>query len=508
MGLDINHLGSKTQFSPGDNGIYRFDSLTDYLSRRPARYQQFAGTGELDTAVMQAAFYIQDEWRVSPTVTISPGLRYEMALLPDYVTATVPENRFPLATSIPDDKGLIAPRLGVAWALNNSKTVLRAAGGLFYAPPYLPLFEQALLSNGGNPELSSSVVLNGADNIINAFGDQGINLPGAPLGGLPAFTTAQLNAMVSPESRSAGQRAFIFDPNFRLPRAVHLRAAIEQEIAPGMLASLDYTHISTTRMDRVRNINLPTPVADATGRFVYSNLSTTRPFPGFGDVFLTESSARGLYRGMTASVNMRRTNFILDGSYTLSWNHSHDDHERGSFSNGNYDSADDLNNEWGYSTLDQRHQFMANGVFFLPGGLDFAAAMRFNSGRPYSARTGSDSNGDGISNRDRVVHNGRVVQRNTLRNLGYSDVSMRVQKGFTLSNERGRVLLSAELLNVFDFDNVEIGGANQSYGGPSFDAPPGNPNFGKVTNANGDYLTNSTLRSSPFQLQLGLRFEF
>jgi hypothetical protein len=38
--------------------------------------------------------------------------------------------------------------------------------------------------------------------------------------------------------------------------------------------------------------------------------------------------------------------------------------------------------------------------------------------------------------------------------------------------------------------------------------PTSNPNFGKVKNAQGSYLTNSTLRTSPFQLQLGLRFQF
>ena len=91
-------------------------------------------------------------------LTISPGLRYEMALLPDYVSPTVPQNRFPLATHIPDDRKLVAPGIGVAWDIGNrGRTVMRTATGLFYAAPYMPVFEQAILTNGGNPELSSQI---------------------------------------------------------------------------------------------------------------------------------------------------------------------------------------------------------------------------------------------------------------------------------------------------------------------------------------------------------------
>jgi hypothetical protein len=84
---------------------------------------------------------------------------------------------------------------------------------------------------------------------------------------------------------------------------------------------------------------------------------------------------------------------------------------------------------------------------------------------------------------------------------------MRVQKHFTLPNEGGRVSVSAEMFNLFDYDNIEIGSANFTYG-PDLGVPTANPNFGKTKNAQGQYLRNSTLRTSPFQLQLGLRFQF
>jgi len=43
-------------------------------------------------------------------------------------------------------------------------------------------------------------------------------------------------------------------------------------------------------------------------------------------------------------------------------------------------------------------------------------------------------------------------------------------------------------------------------GGLVSQAPPAN--FGQIRDANGNFLLNSTLRTAPFQAQLGLRFQF
>ena len=73
---------------------------------------------------------------------------------------------------------------------------------------------------------------------------------------------------------------------------------------------------------------------------------------------------------------------------------------------------------------------------------------------------------------------------------------------------------SSEIFNAFNFDNVEIGSANMTYGPGTVlsngvlvsQDPPAT--FGQIHDANGNYLTNSTLRSAPFQVQLGVRFQF
>lgn len=513
LGLDANLVKTGMRFNAGYNGIYRFDSLSDYLGRNPAQYQQFAGSGTVDARKDQIAFYLQDEWRALPGFTISPGFRYEMALLPDYHAATVPATRAPQAAGIPNDTEMFGPRLGLAWDVGqNAKTVVRAAAGVFYAPPYISLWEQAILSNGGNPELGSNVVLNGAPTIRNAFQQAGINLTSAPLDHLPIFTIAQLNQLSAPESRvTQGTSVFYFDPNFRLPRSVQFRGALEQEIAPGFIASIDYTQIAVARMDRVRDVNLPLPATDATGRPVYTpsssvNVNGLRPNQKFGAIYATESSARSLYRSMTATVNLRRQRYTMDATYTLGFSKSYDDHENGGFSSGNYVDVQNLQNEYNWSNIDQRHQFAANGVFFLPKGFEASTSMRFNTGRPFSPRTGTDSNRDGIVN-DRPLINGQVVRRNTYRNLGFADLSARLQKTFVIPNEKGKLSAFAEIFNVLNAANVEIGSGQTTYGN-DLSVPSTNALFGKIKNPDGSYITGSTLRTTPFQVQLGLRYEF
>jgi hypothetical protein len=512
FGIDSNLVNGQTTFAAGSNGIYTFNSLTDFTARQAFSYSQFGGSGALDTTMQQVAFYAQDEWRVRPGLTISPGFRYEMALLPGYVPATVPGNRFPLATGIPDDKELVGPRLGVVWDPgNDGKTVIRAAGGVFYAAPYMPVFEQSILTNGGNPELSSLVTIPTNTNVNavrDAFARFGIDLAGAPAGSLPVFTTAQLNQLVSPDNR-VGQTINYMDPHFRLPRAVQSRVALERQIAKGIVATVDFTNINTSRIARVRNINLTAPAPDATGRPIYS---AARPYgPQFGVVQVTEPTAHSNYHGMSASLSAKRRLVAFDLYYTLGYSHSADDTERG-ISSVVFDDAYNLANEYSWSNIDERHQVAANTLLYLPKQLEFSATVRANSGRPFSAQTGTDLNKDGVV-RDRPVIDGAVIARNTFRNQGFSQVDVRLQRGFALSGAK-RATLSLELFNLFNQANVEIGAANMVYGPGTVlqngalvtQAPPAT--FGQLKDANGNYLLNGTLRTAPFQAQLGLRFQF
>ena len=512
VGVDLDTVNGKTTFNPGSNGIYTFNSLADYVARKAFQYQQFAGSGDVDARMTQLAFYAQDEWRLRSGLTISPGLRYEQAYLPDYATPTVAPNRFPLATAIPNDKDLIAPRLGITWdPSNNGSTIVRAGGGIFYAAPYMPAFEQSILGNGGNPELSSAVTITTSTNpnaVSDAFRAFGVDLATADLAHLPTFTASQLNQLVAPENR-IGQTINYIDPNFRLPRATQLRLAVERQLGRGITAGVDFTNVNTSRIARVRNVNLAPPVADATGRPIYT---AARPYgPQFGVVQVTESTAHSNYHGVTASLSAKRRRFSVDAYYTLGYSKSADDTERG-ISGVVFDDAYNLASEYNWSNIDQRHQFAGDSLVSLPWQLDLSTTIRVNSGRPFTALVGTDLNKDGVV-RDRPIIDGSLIERNTFRNKGYSEVDLRAQRSFVLHGQ-ARAIVSLEVFNLFNADNVEIGSANMVYGPGAVlqngilvtQAPPAT--FGQIKDANGNYLLNSTLRTAPLQAQLGLRLQF
>ena len=512
FGVDSNLVSGETTFNAGWNGIYTFNSLTDYLARRPFEYRQFAGTGALDTTIQQVAFYVQDEWRIRPGLTISPGFRYEMAFLPDYQAATVPANRFPLATSIPDDKDLMAPRLGLVWdSGNNGKTIVRAASGIFYASPYMPVFEQSILSNGGNPDLSSLVIVPTTSNpnaVNDAFRAFGIDLASADLAHLPVFTTAQLNQLQAPENR-VGQTVNYIDPNFRLPRATHVRVSLEHEIANGLIASVDFTNINTGRIARVRNINLAAAGAGRHGspglHLGASVRAAIRSGSGHGAECAVElpRDDRGSL-GQAQAVHPRR---LLHARLQPQPRRHRARHQQRGVRRR-------LQPEQRVLVVEHRPapsvRRQCAGVSAARDRTVFDRARELG---PSVQPAGRHRSEPGRRPRDRPVIDGVVIPRNTYRNKGFSQVDLRVQRGFNLPGS-ARAMVSLELFNLFNAANVEIGSANMVYGPGTIvqngalvtQAPPAN--FGQIKDANGNYLLNSTLRTAPFQAQFGLRLQF
>jgi len=512
VGGDLVRIASDVVFAPGSNGVYTFSSLANYLARTPSAYSQFTGTGQVSSTIEELSFFVQDEWRVRPNLTISPGFRWDGQFNPSYQAPTLPQFRAPGATTIPNDLTQFQPRLALAWdATGDGRTVVRAGSGLYSVPTLMSTFVQSMLFNGGNPELGYSLSTTNAAALANAFKGAGVDLSQAPLGGLPVFTSAQAYQLLNNPANAIGLNTDFIDPHFRNPRALQWKIGVDRQIADGINAGIDFTDIHTTGITRQIDVNLPTPAADATGRLIYTG---ARPLGSlFGVSQATQSSAEARYRALTMSVNARRPYYVLTGYYTLSFNKSMTDTER-PVANIVYDSAANLANDYNWSNLDMRHQVTATGVFFLPAGFDVSTTARALSGRPFSATVGSsgDVNKDGQLT-DRPIVDGAVLARNTFRNTAFYDVDLRVERSFELPARKGRVVLSADFFNVFNVRNVQLGSAQMAYGAGTVVqngavvsvAPPAN--FGQLRDANGNYLLTNT-PGDPFQAQIGLKWVF
>ena len=165
-----------------------------------------------------------------------------------------------------------------------------------------------------------------------------------------------------------------------------------------------------------------------------------------------------------------------------------------------------------------------------------SSTTRLNSARPFTAFPVLDYNKADVFN-DRPVIDGVVIPRNTFRNRPFYDVSLRFQRHFDLPNEKGRLIASVEFFNLFGFNNVMIDHDHMRYGpgtvmeggqivsggiGPGrwYDpisrktyeggtivpvAPP--EIFNQLRDASGEYYRDN-IPGDPFQMQLGLRFQF
>ena len=99
----------------------------------PSEFLLTAGNPQANVNVFDLGFYVQDDWRIKPNLSLSAGLRYE------------------IQTGI-SDRVDFAPRLGLAWApaKRSPKTVIRAGAGIFYDRFASNLVINTVLLNGVN----------------------------------------------------------------------------------------------------------------------------------------------------------------------------------------------------------------------------------------------------------------------------------------------------------------------------------------------------------------------
>ena len=130
---------------------YTFSNLNALLANTPTSVQvlgDVSAPNPLHGGIAQNRFlkqqflilYAQDEWRVTPTITMNYGLRYEyyspMHEANNLYTLFVKDVGLTTGDWYQTSKTNFAPRLGISWAPArfNNKTVLRIGGGYYFGP--------------------------------------------------------------------------------------------------------------------------------------------------------------------------------------------------------------------------------------------------------------------------------------------------------------------------------------------------------------------------------------
>jgi hypothetical protein len=520
-----------------NRSVNRFDSPL-------VQFRRQIGNGQLAFDSDEIAFYAQDSWRIRPNFTLNYGLRYEGQFNPSpdvSNTALLNQVRnfpFPIGYTgvdpsfIPNNTKQFAPRLGFAWDPgNDGKTVIRGFGGIYFArtPSLLlagPLNNFRIPAGDLSIQLPLSVTslpvgnpLRTCTTVFCQLNLIGINLNSSSLDSLPAITAEQVQGVAAALgltnfSPFTGAQPITWAKNYKNPRSYQFGIGVEHQLGDGLTGGIDYSQVNTVHLQRNRELNLGAPIlrsttVDPAQRPFYGGQA--RPIPTLGSVQLRESSARSVFQSLVFRTQLRRKWGQFNAFYTLSRSLSDDDNERDS-GGVSYENNFNLIPEFNYSRLDRRHQFVASPVFFLPYDFEVSSAIRLLSSLPVDARAGADLNGDTVNNDRPYQSAGVPFKRNAFRNRPVYNVDLRMQKGFRFT-DKARLTFSAEMFNLFNFDNVQYAGQTTQFctgailSDCGFGASARNPLFLQLRNPDGTFITSNN-PGAPFQAQFGARFQF
>lgn len=146
LGFAFERMQSNFRPSPGDNGVFKFGSLTNFLTNLPTNFSSISALANSGRGVRQSlvAGYLQDDWRMRSNLTVNLGMRYEMVTVPTEVQnklVNLPTLESPtphLGSPYFQNPTYLdfEPRVGLAWdPFRKGKTSIRGAFGIFDALP-------------------------------------------------------------------------------------------------------------------------------------------------------------------------------------------------------------------------------------------------------------------------------------------------------------------------------------------------------------------------------------
>jgi hypothetical protein len=388
-------------------------------------------TGAGDTSqppFHQLAFYVQDDYKITPRLTLNLGLRWDanIKILVDQTNnrtmQILGKLNNPRAQAITGNPGLLSkttssyrefqPRVGFAYDLNGTgQTVIRGGYGIFYDQIFqnLTLFAK----QQGNPTIYQTVL-----DLVNSSVGVG-QLATFRFGTDPLPAPAVINNT----NLEVGAVGRINDPTLQDPYVQKWSLGVETKLGQNYVLSSDYVHTLGLHENRVQNINprirnicdpafsgstpaSPLCVSGATTRyfdkaFMDAGLGAGR----LSQINMFTSTNRSLYDSWATTLRRRTRHTLLSASYILSSSRGWGGQPTASYS-GNGIAITPENQfragEFGPTRIDERHRIVASGLFDLPYGFQISPIIQFATARPYSLNAGTDVDGDGRSTVDRV----------------------------------------------------------------------------------------------------------
>ena len=475
-------------------------------------------------------FYIQDNYKVTPSLTLNLGLRYDL-FIPirerfnqqgtyDMSTQTllVPRGQnakltpalakfIPLSAAasrglVPADIDNFAPRVGFAYKLND-RVVLRSSYGIFYAG-----YESGGWSNpspGFNPPFSQSQSFQGdctasAANPTNEQED--CSIPG-----LSHFSSGfPLDSLSNPTL----PQLFGLDPSFRSPYMQQWQLSTQYQLPFDTVLEIAYSGSKGTRLYSFYNANQAKPSKNPN-----APTAPRRPIPAIdGAIFQLRPDGNSEYNGLLVRAE-HRFSHGLSLLMTYTYGHSLDNSSSVNLQSRNFsDFRWSAHPEWehGNSDFDVRQRFVLSYLYELPfghgkrfatsglanqvfGGWELSGIASLISGNWFTIldSTSNFANSDGSQRPDTVANpNGRPcvpgtlfntcafvdpalgsfgnTGKNTVRGPGYRNWDFSVFKNFALP-DRTSLQFRAEFFNLLNHTTLSFNNAGTDLGSQTFGFP-------------------------------------
>jgi Carboxypeptidase regulatory-like domain/TonB-dependent Receptor Plug Domain/TonB dependent receptor len=454
FGADIRYSVLDNVAAFDSKGTFTFDNLQNYMNNFATVFQQALQTASWTAKQWQNFLFVQDDFRLTPELTLNLGLRYEVSTVPlGFFGATDPQS---LGAMVPGpvqkDNNNWAPRIGAAWSPNssnkivgNGKSVFRAGFGVGYDI----LFYNLLVVNASN---FPNVVVPQQFNVQNLYPNLAPVSGSAVFDPLAVYTNSVQNTE-NPQSRfySASWQRDIGDVLLEVgyTGSRGYKGINQWQLNPAVLTPAQAALVASTR-----NANA---IPGVQARRIFPQFGSRVVIPAYTGPNGVDAEARSVYNAVYFSANKRlRGGVQVAGSYTYSSFYSNND---ASLGEGGTDGSSqrpqsffDIGPEWSVSQFDRPHRFTSSYSWELPGpksgwlshvlgGWQWTGVTQIQSGRPFTIGTGVDSNGDGATGSDRPNINpaGTIVwddQHASFVNNGYY-VAPNGTNGLPLTNALG-----------------------------------------------------------------------
>lgn len=525
-GFDLLFTNIDNLFPRNRDGLYRYNNAQLFVNGTPSSYLQGYGPGGGLTEWSQNthAFYVHDNFRVGPRLTVDAGLRYDWQTMPLPATNIYPQ--YPqFIDNFTEDRDNIAPRLAVAYDLSgDGRSVIRGGTGLFYG--YMP---NILLSN---PLTQISGNFNQVTITCSAT---------TPC---PTFPNILTPEQFSPLVRTSSD-VVIVSPDYQAQQAWRSNVQYERQLPGGFSLGAGVIYSKLTNVQGSRNVNATKSGVMLGNVPHYDLLSPTRKYPDLNAVRELCSCEEASFKAFTLETHklaVGGSRLSWDLSYTLSKAIDQDSNERSTSSSFLFDPNNPTLSE-GPGDNDVRHRVVGDATYRIFWGVSVAGIAQFRTGVPYNggitftgtgvpgspnslsglaATSGNipvfvDPNGQIIDLT--LAHNtsraqfaqfladqgATIIGRNAFRQPSFFNVDLRIAKTLSLS-ERARVELIAEIFNLTNKENRFISESNQNMFAATYVQATDRYSFTKNPKAG---LVNSFLSSSdPTQFQIAAKLSF